>query len=399
MTNWDAAERRRCRARGSDGGFLESLRRGFRALPGTGAERLSPRHRMEPRAAGEEQPNEDSIGRAIGTPPPFDHAALDHYAGMFAACLRNGLEPVVTLHHFVHPAWLGTDPWLDETDAGAFRGIRAHGRRHVNERLAAARSAGSSPSTSRTCSCSIRISAGSFPAQAPRPVFEPMIARVQQLLRAHVLAYNALHDLYAERGWPAPAVSLQQLLQRYLLVGQIAARSASACASAACARDSVGEHICERAREFDGAFRAARISAAQGPRLLFRRGRSSGRATGSATAVSTPANFAPLLDTLYASAAHAAPRLHRPRLLRSLCRARLSPAGVVGPRIQEPIVPLVDAGHGHEQMVGLARAAARAAFFLQISTRRISAARCSSRKTAWRCAAARTTRGTRGGTA
>src|ERR1700723_700609 len=47
-----------------------------------------------------------------GAAPGFDAAALDAFAKMFAECRRAGMEPVVTLHHFVHPAWLGTDPWL-----------------------------------------------------------------------------------------------------------------------------------------------------------------------------------------------------------------------------------------------------------------------------------------------
>src|SRR5215218_9457173 len=33
----------------------------------------------------------------------FDHVALDHYVDILTACRENGLEPVVTLHHFVHP--------------------------------------------------------------------------------------------------------------------------------------------------------------------------------------------------------------------------------------------------------------------------------------------------------
>ena len=45
-------------------------------------------------------------------PPQFDYTALDHYAEMLAECRFAGLEPVVTLHHFVHPGWLGPDPWL-----------------------------------------------------------------------------------------------------------------------------------------------------------------------------------------------------------------------------------------------------------------------------------------------
>lgn len=44
-------------------------------------------------------------------PPPFDDAALDHYSDLLAQCRRAGLEPIVTLHHFTHPAWLGLDAW------------------------------------------------------------------------------------------------------------------------------------------------------------------------------------------------------------------------------------------------------------------------------------------------
>lgn len=36
----------------------------------------------------------------------FDEAAVEHYARMLAALRDRGLEPFVTLHHFVLPAWL-----------------------------------------------------------------------------------------------------------------------------------------------------------------------------------------------------------------------------------------------------------------------------------------------------
>jgi beta-glucosidase/6-phospho-beta-glucosidase/beta-galactosidase len=41
-----------------------------------------------------------------------DRAALASYAAIVRACLDRGLEPLVTLHHFTHPAWLGDDFWL-----------------------------------------------------------------------------------------------------------------------------------------------------------------------------------------------------------------------------------------------------------------------------------------------
>src|SRR4030095_16375427 len=37
----------------------------------------------------------------------FDEHAVSHYADTLRSCRSHALEPVVTLHHFVHPAWLG----------------------------------------------------------------------------------------------------------------------------------------------------------------------------------------------------------------------------------------------------------------------------------------------------
>ena len=45
-------------------------------------------------------------------------AALDRYVAIVDACLDRGMEPLVTLHHFTHPAWLGEDLWL-RPDAAA----------------------------------------------------------------------------------------------------------------------------------------------------------------------------------------------------------------------------------------------------------------------------------------
>jgi len=90
-------------------------------------ERVPARHRVEPRPA--------RAAQRAGEPPAFDDAALDHYAKMFAACRNHGMEPVVTLHHFVHPAWLGTDPWLKPETPGLFAAYVKHAVSHVNQKL------------------------------------------------------------------------------------------------------------------------------------------------------------------------------------------------------------------------------------------------------------------------
>ena len=41
-----------------------------------------------------------------------DRAALDRYLAIVEGCVSRGMVPLVTLHHFTHPAWLGEDLWL-----------------------------------------------------------------------------------------------------------------------------------------------------------------------------------------------------------------------------------------------------------------------------------------------
>ena len=49
-----------------------------------------------------------------------DETALDRYSAMIDACRERGLEPLVTLHHFTHPAWLGEDFWLSPASPERF---------------------------------------------------------------------------------------------------------------------------------------------------------------------------------------------------------------------------------------------------------------------------------------
>ena len=41
-----------------------------------------------------------------------DRAALDRYVSIVEGCVERGMAPLVTLHHFTHPEWLGEDLWL-----------------------------------------------------------------------------------------------------------------------------------------------------------------------------------------------------------------------------------------------------------------------------------------------
>ena len=36
----------------------------------------------------------------------FDDKEIEHYRKVIACCKENGIEPIVTMHHFTSPAWL-----------------------------------------------------------------------------------------------------------------------------------------------------------------------------------------------------------------------------------------------------------------------------------------------------
>ena len=143
-------------------------------------------------------------------PPAFDYAALDHYADMLAACREHGLEPVVTLHHFTHPAWLGADPWLEPSTAGHFVDYVRVAVRHVNRVLAGR---GHAPvryyiTINEPNMLLFNTYLGrQFPSAARRG-FQSAKQACCQLLCAHVAAYNAIHDLHEAEGWAAPMASV-----------------------------------------------------------------------------------------------------------------------------------------------------------------------------------------------
>jgi len=51
--------------------------------------------------------------RCEPSPGHLDEDAFARYRAILAACHRRDLQPVVCLHHFTHPHWLGQDFWLD----------------------------------------------------------------------------------------------------------------------------------------------------------------------------------------------------------------------------------------------------------------------------------------------
>jgi len=232
-----------------------------------------------------------------GTPPPFDTAALDHYARMLESCRQQGMEPVVTLHHFTHPAWLGADAWLDAATPEYFARYVRTALEHISTRL------------ERPIHWFITINEPNmlvlnsylgrqFPAGKGRG-FSAMITAYNHLLRGHVMAYNAIHDLYEERGWPTPCATFNNYCSDLywsdkMLLDLVCARERGI------AREEISAHIIDRARAFEKAFESANIRLRKDPAyflgsFLKRISNWIGYKRFSAE------GFSALLDTIYAS--------------------------------------------------------------------------------------------------
>jgi 6-phospho-beta-galactosidase len=151
-----------------------------------------------------------STGNQPHPAPAFDLDALDAYSDRVAACRLHGLEPIVTLHHFTHPAWLGIDAWLSEETIALFLEYVQVTVGHINRRLTGHYQLPPIHWYITINEPNILVSntylSRQFPAEAMG--FGAALRAYNHLLTAHVLAYNAIHDLYAAEGWETPQVSL-----------------------------------------------------------------------------------------------------------------------------------------------------------------------------------------------
>lgn len=142
--------------------------------------------------------------------------AADQYAQRLTSLRRHRLEPLVTLHHFTHPAALDPDLWLTHDAPERFARYCADVVTALNDALARR----GEPPLRRMLTLNepnmlalATYAAGVFPHVAaslaggdlrglPRTV-----RALDHLLASHVRAYRAIHAVYQARGWGTPDVS------------------------------------------------------------------------------------------------------------------------------------------------------------------------------------------------
>ncbi len=141
----------------------------------------------------------------------WDAAAVAGYAAIIAGCRQRGMRPVVTLHHFSHPEWLGSDPWLDEAAPIRFASYCAQAVTRLGRALGDLY--GQAPvdfwvtvnEPNALATATYRLKA--FPKSPARGGRRDWATALTTLMRAHVHGYRSIHDAYLGEGWPAPVVT------------------------------------------------------------------------------------------------------------------------------------------------------------------------------------------------
>lgn len=200
--------------------------------------------RVQPGRAGE---------RSI---PSFDRQTLDHYGRILVAARQRGLEPLVTLHHFTHPEWLGADAWLEPRTVALFRRYVRRVVLHVNRCL---QEAGLPPLrwflTVNEPNMLIvnTYQAHSFPGGRGSG-FGASLRALQTLLLAHLAAHEEIHDLYrTQPSWPAPWVSFNNYASDLYWMDKVFLDLLSA-RGRGVERDQIGDWLREQHHEFNSRF-------------------------------------------------------------------------------------------------------------------------------------------------
>jgi beta-glucosidase len=200
-------------------------------------------------------------GLAAGAePPPFDERALYSYAQRIADCRAHGLEPIITLHHFVHPAWLGIDAWLKPETIDRFLVFVERTISYLLRTLPEDFNCDpprwfitiNEPNLLALNHYSVRI----FPGKAPVGM-KPTVLCLAHLLEAHVRAYRKIHELYA-RSAIKPMVSFNNYASD-LYWNDTAMLDLLFAPSRKVPRQLLREDLSERAHAFDARFNAARL--------------------------------------------------------------------------------------------------------------------------------------------
>lgn len=199
--------------------------------------------------------------RSTRQTPDRDPLALAHYVKMIHSCRDHGLEPLITLHHFVHPAWLGRDPWLHESTIELFAGHALWSITEINRQLMY----NGSPPLRQIITINEpnmlvfnQYLLGIFPGSLRHRGLENAQRAFLNLIRSHVRIHSYLHDMYERENLGSLSVTFNNFCNDiywadrvWLDLLTLRDRSVSS--------HETRSHLQDRARTFNKAFHESRL--------------------------------------------------------------------------------------------------------------------------------------------
>ncbi|PAW76897.1 MAG: hypothetical protein B9S32_13285 [Verrucomicrobia bacterium Tous-C9LFEB] len=206
--------------------------------------------------------------RAMLPPPPFDDEALHHYAQLLAACRRAGQEPIVTLHHFTHPAWLGMDAWLNPETVTHFVDYVRHTVDYLL-RVLPEEFHCEPPHFYITVNepnmlCINHYISRAFPSSVGGGIGKAALC-LGHLLEAHARACLAIREIYAAHDAKRPAVTFNNYSSDLYWM-DVALTDLFLCRAHGVARRDVHAHLHHKMLEFNRAFAAEKLMPNHSPR-------------------------------------------------------------------------------------------------------------------------------------
>ncbi len=203
-------------------------------------------------------------------PPPFDEQALYSYAQRIAACRAHGLEPIITLHHFVHPAWLGLDAWLNPETINHFLAFVRHTLIYLLRTLP--QDFGCAPPRWFITINEPNLLAFNhylyrlFPGDHMIGL-DPTVKCLAHLLEAHIRAYRLIHEIYA-KSETKPMVSFNNYCSD-LYWSDSAMLDLLFAPSRGVPKEKVQADLAKRAEAFDESFNSTRLFPRHGLRYFL----------------------------------------------------------------------------------------------------------------------------------
>ena len=143
----------------------------------------------------------------LDEPPAWDDAAVDQYADIIEMVIDHGLQPIITLHHFTHPLWLGLDIWLDDRGPDMLIDYEIRVIDEINSRLMARGGKKmehflvyNEPNLIPLIYHFSKL----FPIERQGP--EYLLPAYDTMLSHYIQAYDRIYDLFESRGWGTPHV-------------------------------------------------------------------------------------------------------------------------------------------------------------------------------------------------